>query len=104
VKYVDYVRTETGTILSLSHTEAMAYCKERGGRLPTMAEAYWYRATDPEGVNISEWTELTSGEYNVRGGSWNIDPVFVRVSYQFRSEPSFRNFNIGFRCIPSDPH
>jgi formylglycine-generating enzyme required for sulfatase activity len=34
----------------------------------------------------------------VRGGSWYYNPLVVRVSVRDRSEPSFRDDGIGFRC------
>ena len=34
----------------------------------------------------------------VRGGSWSSVSRFLRVSYRYRFEPSFRNGSVGFRC------
>ena len=41
----------------------------------------------------------TSGEERVvRGGSWNLNPRFVRVSFRSCFPPALRNFFSGFRC------
>jgi formylglycine-generating enzyme required for sulfatase activity len=67
--------------------------------------ADWYDAgyytnsplTDPKGPTEAK-------QYRVlRGGSWGYLPGNVRVSYRFRSEPSDRNFVIGFRCAGELP-
>jgi formylglycine-generating enzyme required for sulfatase activity len=48
-------------------------------------------STDPQGP--------TEGEYRVlRGGSWNVNPEYVRVSDRHGFGPSVRNDFIGFRC------
>ena len=39
----------------------------------------------------------------LRGGSWNIVPEFVRVSYRFRYRASYRVGDIGFRCAGELP-
>ena len=48
-------------------------------------------ARDPQGP--------PEGKYRVlRGGSWNLYPEYVRMSYRVRFAAGNRNFNIGFRC------
>ena len=41
------------------------------------------------------------GDYRVlRGGSWiNSDPWYLRCSLRLWSEPDYRDFNFGFRCV-----
>jgi formylglycine-generating enzyme required for sulfatase activity len=34
----------------------------------------------------------------MRGGSWNLNPQYVRVSYRDRYGPTFRSNSVGFRC------
>jgi formylglycine-generating enzyme required for sulfatase activity len=59
--------------------------------------ADWYEeyavssATDPIGPS--------TGQYRVvRGGSWNLNPRDLRVSYRFSLGPSLRYAIYGFRC------
>jgi formylglycine-generating enzyme required for sulfatase activity len=48
-------------------------------------------ATDPQGPG--------DGPYKVlRGGAWNVNPQFVRLSDRDRLEPALRDNGIGFRC------
>jgi len=48
-------------------------------------------STDPAGP--------ASGDRRVlRGGSWIVDPAFVRVSYRLRGVPTYRGYTGGFRC------
>jgi formylglycine-generating enzyme required for sulfatase activity len=46
---------------------------------------------DPRG-SASRWVRV------LRGGSWYVDPWFVRVSYRLRENPTHWNYNFGFRC------
>ncbi len=34
----------------------------------------------------------------LRGGSWDFPAGYVRVSYRFRTDPTFRIHDVGFRC------
>jgi len=45
--------------------------------------------------NVWQWTSGVT----LRGGSWNYDPRFVRVSYRVRNAPGYRYINNGFRCV-----
>ena len=103
MKYVDYVRGKTGKpIVNITHQEAETHCKAAGGRLPTMAEAYYFRALETENNcrdNLDEWTLICENGHNLRGGSWSDYSWVVRASDRIRLVPSFRYSNIGFRCI-----
>ena len=46
---------------------------------------------DPQGPPNGEMRAL-------RGGSWNFEPVYARVSFRYRYEPSDQKLFIGFRC------
>ena len=39
-----------------------------------------------------------NGNYHImRGGAWNVEARFCRVSYRYNREPSFRHFSVGLR-------
>lgn len=45
----------------------------------------------------------SSGDVRVlRGGSWNFNPSYLRVSYRLYFTPTSRNLTFGFRCISQD--
>ena len=50
--------------------------------------------------NVWEWTSSREGNARVnRGGCWDYDgPSDVRAASRFRNAPSFRIYNLGFRC------
>ena len=103
MEYTDYVRDEAGKpIVNSTHQEAEARCKELGGRLPTMAEAYALRSLEPENKckeNLNEWTQPCDDGDNVRGGSYIYTGVHARASVRYRVAPGFRYNNFGFRCV-----
>ncbi len=44
----------------------------------------------------------TSGEYRVlRGGTWSSNGYYLRSAYRYRGDPSYRYYDIGFRCARS---
>ena len=47
---------------------------------------------------VSNWTDVT-GERVLRGGSFNVGPLYVRVAARGRGTPTVASFNIGFRCV-----
>ena len=49
-------------------------------------------AVDPQGPSEGTLRVL-------RGGSWNLVPGFVRVSFFGRLNPGYRLFSLGFRCV-----
>lgn len=59
--------------------------------------------------NVWEWTsDGYSANYNaargtdrrvLRGGSWSVNPVYVRASFRVGDLPSLRLANVGFRCF-----
>jgi formylglycine-generating enzyme required for sulfatase activity len=51
--------------------------------------------------NVWEWTgdDYDAKMKVVRGGSWSVDSRDVRASDRGRTGPSYRNYNIGFRCV-----
>jgi len=50
----------------------------------------WY-GSYPDGTQNGDWKVL-------RGGAWIYISRYVRVSYRLRLVPTYRNYNIGFRC------
>jgi|HubBroStandDraft_1064217.scaffolds.fasta_scaffold00148_24 hypothetical protein len=82
-------------VVNVSALEADSYVKWKGGRLPTNEEL------NAKFCPLWEWTS-TVEEVNfriVRGGSWFLNARYVRASVRYRSGPSDRDFNIGFRCV-----
>ena len=57
------------------------------------------------GANSVDWiiNNFTSIKPNrvLRGGSWNSDPKFLRVTVRRWNKPSFTSENFGFRCVKS---
>ena len=57
------------------------------------------------GANSVDWiiNNFTSVKPNrvLRGGSWNSDPRFMRVTFRRWNKPSFTSENYGFRCAKS---
>jgi formylglycine-generating enzyme required for sulfatase activity len=51
--------------------------------------------------NVWEWTADNYDEKTkvLRGGSWFVDSGFVRASVRLWFGPTFRDFNVGFRCV-----
>ena len=102
MEYTDYVRDEAGKpIVNITHQEAETRCKELGGRLPTMAEAYALRSLEPENKckeNLNEWTQPCDDGDNVRGGSF-FNRENARASVRYRYGPGDRVNSIGFRCV-----
>jgi formylglycine-generating enzyme required for sulfatase activity len=63
----------------------------------------WEWCTDWYGEYSEETAEDPAGPPNgkyrvMRGGSWNNDPQYVRVSYRDGGVPAYRNYVVGFRC------
>lgn len=83
--------------MGISATEADKYCKHNNGRLPTDAEL------KGQFCPIWEWTSNKEGKLRImRGGSWNLNPQYVRVSLRYWIEPTLRIDFIGFRCIKEE--
>ncbi len=57
------------------------------------ANFYSYsRSKDPAGPD--------SGDSRVlRGGSWDYNPAMARVSARYSSDPRYRNYDVGVRCV-----
>jgi formylglycine-generating enzyme required for sulfatase activity len=51
--------------------------------------------------NVWQWTasDYNSTTKTLRGGSWNYDPGYNRVSYRNFNGPAVRYDVIGFRCV-----
>jgi iron(II)-dependent oxidoreductase len=63
-------------------------------------QADYYSVSPPENPPGPE-----SGDYKVlRGGAWRNDPIFLTVTDRAAyAQPTFRDDNVGFRCVASDP-
>lgn len=55
----------------------------------------------PESTKKNPVCESGSGDRVVRGGSWFNDAGYCRSAFRYRSHPSFRDYDLGFR--PSRP-
>ena len=55
--------------------------------------------------NVWEWTsdDYSSGQKELRGGSWIIFSWSVRVSFRSRDVPALRDFDFGLRCVGELP-
>ena len=55
--------------------------------------------------NVYEWTasDFDSENKVLRGGSWGLNPAFVRVSNRDGSGPAIRSLFFGFRCAGEFP-
>jgi len=61
--------------------------------------ADWY-ADKYSGNSEADPRGPTSGQYRtLRGGSWNNNPMSVRVSYRNALGPEYRGSSVGFRCL-----
>ena len=38
-----------------------------------------------------------------RGGSWDLDARFARLSYRYDLDPGYRNYYLGFRIVKNIP-
>jgi len=68
--------------------------------------ADWYGDKYYTTIPVDAWpanpTGPITGDYRVlRGGAWNDNPNFLRVSERLRYTPDVRNGNSGFRCVHS---
>jgi hypothetical protein len=48
---------------------------------------------------MGEWFDGTGKYKSLRGGSWDFNPEYVRVSGRLRIEPEVRFNDFGFRCV-----
>ena len=103
MEYTDYVRDEAGKpIVNITHQEAETRCKELGGRLPYMWEAYAFCSLESQAhaPDLDEWVLPNPNQKeNVRGGCWLDFSWLLRAAFRFRYVPGFRNSVIGFRCV-----
>jgi formylglycine-generating enzyme required for sulfatase activity len=65
--------------------------------------ADWYAVYGtPPAISVAPKGPDAGTERVIRGGAWNgAKPVWVRPSWRFRSDPTFRTHGIGFRCAKS---
>jgi hypothetical protein len=100
---IEYTRTGGSPWVNVTYDEAVAACKNMGGRLPTIEEAVAMRMQEPvDFLNLNEWVQpfmVGEQKFNVRGGSWNVNSRSARSSARSNIEPSVRSLLIGFRCV-----
>ena len=48
---------------------------------------------------MDDWYDSDKKYKSLRGGSWNSNPVLVRVSFRYGFVPEVRSYLIGFRCV-----
>ena len=63
----------------------------------------WYSSSSYSSSSQINPQGPNSGSYRVlRGGSWRHDASYCRVAYRFSINPSYANYNCGFRvvCLP----
>lgn len=91
--------SDTGKVCNITFKEAQLYAKRTGQRLPDEHELAYIHSVENE-PQLFEWSSsLEQDRVIVRGGSWYVNPRYVRVSYRFRIEPEFRCHNFGLRCV-----
>jgi sulfatase modifying factor 1 len=56
----------------------------------------FYRAFDMGG-NVWEWNEALASSRGLRGGSWDVSSVGLQSSFFLSFNPTFEDFNVGFR-------
>jgi len=62
----------------------------------------WYDEKYYGSSSANNPTGPTSGQSRaLRGGSWFVIDIFVRVSFRLGVEPTGINYSIGFRCASS---
>ncbi len=61
-------------------------------------ERYYSRSPD-----VNPTGPLTGDRKVVRGGAWLNEPMDMRSAKRYRYLPTFRNVNVGFRCVQDAP-
>jgi formylglycine-generating enzyme required for sulfatase activity len=88
-------------VVQISAEEVDEFCKRTGRYLPNETELNQFLVDEMVSSYLYYWSSsLEKGLRVARGGCWRkyIFPLYVRVSYRFRFEPSYRSYVIGFRC------
>ncbi|MEO1610538.1 MAG: formylglycine-generating enzyme family protein [Pseudomonadota bacterium] len=71
------------------------------GNVWEWCEDHWHNSYDGAPVNGSAWVDgdgESAANRVVRGGSWLGDARGARSAFRFRVVPSYRRYNLGFRC------
>lgn len=62
----------------------------------------WRPNYDDQATGTSGWLKVGGENCSRRirrGGSWNDEPIYVRLANRGRGTPDYRNFNVGFRLV-----
>ncbi len=63
----------------------------------------WHKNYDKAPSDGSSWEDESAEDRVLRGGSWNLNPDFVRSSARDFDRPVSRFGSIGFRVLCSSP-
>ena len=63
------------------------------------AAANNYFGTADQGGNVNEWNDavISGSSRGLRGGSFNLDELYLRSSFRLFSDPALEGNSIGFR-------
>ena len=67
------------------------------GNVLEWVEDCWNDDYDAAPTDGSAWESVKCGERVLRGGSWNLDPGYLRSAFRGRSTTGIRGSNVGFR-------
>ncbi len=73
---------------------------DMSGNVYEWVEDQWHDNYEGAPSDGSAWVDQSKGADRVlRGGGWDFNPRFCRVSDRFNGGPEFRDFDVGFRLV-----